>query len=115
MEVEIVEGEGTVLEVNVGHPIATNEILCVRSGDALFPNDFVEDLIVFVCAVRSDAGLYVCYVHRDLTVTGQYIFNVTSTSTGSSLQPHTRFASTNHDLRIATVLCQTLFSHSNQH
>jgi len=31
-------------------------------------------------AVQSDAGLYVCYVHRDLTVIGQYVFNVTSTS-----------------------------------
>jgi len=24
----------------VGRPIVTNEILCVRGGDALFPNDF---------------------------------------------------------------------------
>jgi len=44
MGVVIVEGEGAVLGVNVGHPILTNGILCVRSGDSLFPNDFVEDL-----------------------------------------------------------------------
>ena len=31
-------------------------------------------------SVRSDAGLYVCSVHQDLTVIGQYRFNVTSTS-----------------------------------
>jgi len=30
MEGEIVEGEGAVLVVTVGHPIVTNGILCVR-------------------------------------------------------------------------------------
>ena len=34
MEVEIVVGEGAVLVVNEGHPVATNGILCVRGGDA---------------------------------------------------------------------------------
>jgi len=44
--VEIVEGEGTVLGVNLGRPIVTIGIFlsCVRDGDALFPNDFGEDL-----------------------------------------------------------------------
>ena len=37
MEVEIVEGEGAVLVVNVGHPIVTNGILCVRGSDAALP------------------------------------------------------------------------------
>ena len=37
MKVEIVEQEGAVLVVNVGHPIVTNSILCVRSGDASLP------------------------------------------------------------------------------
>ena len=37
MEVEIVEGDGTVLGVNKRHPIVTNKILCVRGGDVLFP------------------------------------------------------------------------------
>ena len=34
---EIVEGEGTFLDVNVGHPIVTNGILCVTVGDAALP------------------------------------------------------------------------------
>jgi len=49
--VEIVKGEGAVLEVNVGHPIVTNDILCGRGGDALFPNDWgglVISLLLFV-------------------------------------------------------------------
>jgi len=29
-----------------GSPIITNVILCVRGGDALFPNDFGQDLIL---------------------------------------------------------------------
>ena len=37
MEVEIVEGEGAVLGVNMGHPIVTNGILYVRGGDAVLP------------------------------------------------------------------------------
>ena len=41
-------------------------------------------VLIHLCAVRNDVGLYVCYVHRDLTITGQYAFNVTSTYT---LQP----------------------------
>jgi len=46
--VEIVEGERAVFGVNVGRPVVTNEILCVRGGDALFPNDFGEDLFSLV-------------------------------------------------------------------
>ena len=37
MGVEIVERERAVLGVNVGHPIVTNDILCVREGDATLP------------------------------------------------------------------------------
>ena len=37
MEVEIIEGEEAVLVVNVGHPIVTSGILCVRGGDAAAP------------------------------------------------------------------------------
>jgi len=37
MGVVIVEGEGAVLGVNVGHSIVTNGILCVRGGDAAPP------------------------------------------------------------------------------
>jgi len=37
MEVEIVEGEGAVLRVNVGHPAVVNGILCARGGDAALP------------------------------------------------------------------------------
>jgi len=33
--------EGTSFGVNVGHPIVTSGILCVRGGDALFPNDLL--------------------------------------------------------------------------
>jgi len=43
--VEIDEGERAVFGVNVGHPIVTNGILCIRGGDVLFPNDFGEDLL----------------------------------------------------------------------
>jgi len=47
MGVVIVEKEVAVLGVNVGRTrsIATNGILCVRDGDALFPNDFGQDLL----------------------------------------------------------------------
>jgi len=34
MEVKIVEGEGALLVVNVGHSIVTNWILCVSGGVA---------------------------------------------------------------------------------
>jgi len=34
--VVMVEGEA-VLRVNIGHPIETNRILCVRGGDASLP------------------------------------------------------------------------------
>ena len=37
MVVEIVDREGTVLVVNVRHPILTNGILCVRGGDGALP------------------------------------------------------------------------------
>jgi len=46
MGVEIIEGEGAVLEVNVGHPIVTSGILCMRGGDAALPKllwDFLCD------------------------------------------------------------------------
>jgi len=45
-----------------------------------------------------------------LAKAGQELSNTTS-----SQQPRRRSAPTNHDCRIATVLCQTLFTHSNQH
>jgi len=38
------EGEWAALGVNVGHPIVTNVILCVRAGDVALPKlllDFV--------------------------------------------------------------------------
>ena len=37
--------EGAVVGVNVKRPVVTNGILCMRGGDALFPNDFGEDLL----------------------------------------------------------------------
>ena len=37
MEVEIVEREGTVLVVNVGHPTVTIGILCMRGSDVALP------------------------------------------------------------------------------
>jgi len=40
MEVEIVEQEGAVLVVKVGHPIVTSGILCMRVGDAALPKYF---------------------------------------------------------------------------
>ena len=40
MGVEIVDREGAVLGINVGHPIVTNGILCVRAATRLFPNYF---------------------------------------------------------------------------
>ena len=48
MEMEIVEGEGAVLVVNVGHPIVTSRIFCVRGGDAALPKllwDFLFNII----------------------------------------------------------------------
>jgi len=37
MEVKIVEGEGAVLVVNVGHPVVTNGILYVRGSNVALP------------------------------------------------------------------------------
>jgi len=42
---------GAVLGVNVGHPIATNGILCVRGGDAALPKllwDFLFSALFIV-------------------------------------------------------------------
>jgi len=39
MAVEIIEGQGAVLGVNLGHLIVTSGILCMRGSDTLFPND----------------------------------------------------------------------------
>jgi len=38
--------EGIVLGVNVGHPIVTNVILCVRGGDVALPK-LVWDFLLF--------------------------------------------------------------------
>jgi len=40
MGVAIIEGEGAVLGVNLGHPIVTS-----ADGDTLFPNYFGVDLL----------------------------------------------------------------------
>jgi len=48
MTVVIVEGEGAVFEVNLGHSIVTN-----GDGDALFSNYFGEDLLTIVCSWMS--------------------------------------------------------------
>ena len=47
--------EGAVLVVNVGHPIVTNEILCVRGGDAALPRllwDFLFSRLWHIVVVR---------------------------------------------------------------
>jgi len=44
MMMMIVEGEGTVLGVNLGRPVVTS-----GDGDALFPNYFGEDLGLRAC------------------------------------------------------------------
>jgi len=41
----IVKVKRAVLGVSMGHSIVTNGILCVRGGDALFPNDFEKNLL----------------------------------------------------------------------
>jgi len=46
--VEIVEWEGAVLGVNVGHPIVTDGILCVRDGDAALPKLLWDFLLKIV-------------------------------------------------------------------
>jgi len=43
---EIDQRGRAVLGVKVGRPIVANGILCVSGGDALFPNDFGEDLLM---------------------------------------------------------------------
>jgi len=43
----IVEREGAVLRVNVGRPI-------VWDGDALFPNDFGEELLILVWFLKVE-------------------------------------------------------------
>jgi len=37
--------ERVISGINVEHPIVANGIICVRGGDALFPDDFGEDLL----------------------------------------------------------------------
>ena len=37
--------EGAVLVVNVGHPIVSNGILCVRGGDAALPKLLLDFLL----------------------------------------------------------------------
>jgi len=47
----IVEGEWTVLLVNLGRPIVTDGDFVAQlcKNDALFPNYFVDDLFCFPC------------------------------------------------------------------
>ena len=42
--VEIVEGEEAVLAVDMGHPVETNGIVCVRGGDAALPKSLWDFL-----------------------------------------------------------------------
>ena len=59
-----------VLGVNLGHPVVTSGIFCMRGSDALFPNDFGEDLLLLLSMpMVADASegdqwllllLYVC-------------------------------------------------------
>jgi len=48
MEVEVVEGEGALLVVIVGHPVVTNGILCVRGGDTALPKLLWDFLLVCI-------------------------------------------------------------------
>jgi len=52
MGVVIVEGEGAVLWINMGHPIVTNEILCVMGGDAAL-SQITLAFLVFVVDHRQ--------------------------------------------------------------
>ena len=48
MEVQIVQGKGADLVVNVEHPVVTNGIFCVRGGDAALPKllwDFLFKIV----------------------------------------------------------------------
>jgi len=58
MEVEIVEGEGAVLVVNVGHPIVTNEILCVRGSDTSLPKLLWDSLLLMWSTFQSLTTVY---------------------------------------------------------
>jgi len=51
--VEIVERDGAVLGVNVGCPIVTNGILCMRGGNALFQNDFGRTCLACLASLSS--------------------------------------------------------------
>ena len=56
----IVEGEGVVSGVNLGRPIVTNGdfVAYLCESDALFPNDFGEDLsISAVVRIFGSAGV----------------------------------------------------------
>ena len=59
----IVEGEGTVLRVNFGRPIVTNQefVAQLDESDELFPNYFGEDLLYF----RKNAFLTFFYSLND--------------------------------------------------
>jgi len=59
MGVEIVKEEGAVFGVNLGHPIVTNGILCMRGGDAALPKllwDFLFLLLIFL-KVKNVTGI----------------------------------------------------------
>ena len=66
----IVEGEGAVLAVNVGHPIVTNGdfVAYLCESDVLFPNYFGEDLLSWRRYSRSVSwvisGVSVCVYVR---------------------------------------------------
>ena len=42
---------GAVLNVNLGHPIATNGILCLRGGDATLPKLFWDFLLLLAASL----------------------------------------------------------------
>jgi len=45
--VQVVEEEGAVLGINVGHPTVTKWILCVKGGDAALPKLLWDFLFKF--------------------------------------------------------------------
>jgi len=67
MGVVIIEGEVAVMGVNLGHPIVTSGIFCMRGGDAALP----KLLWNFLLSEMSNLVAVLCHCIVALIVTNQ--------------------------------------------
>jgi len=58
MSVMIVKEEGAVLGVNVGYPIVTSGIFCMRGGDVALPKLLCDFLFAFFTGDTSTMSMF---------------------------------------------------------